>query len=278
MNIPVVTLNDGNTIPQLGLGVWQAKDGEEVKQAVLAAINTGYRLIDTAAIYGNEQGVGEAIRESGVAREDLFITTKLWNGDQGYDAAHKAFETSLEKLGLEYIDLYLIHWPVPEYGRYVETWKALEEIKASGRVKSIGVCNFNIDHLEKLLNESDVAPAVNQIELHPRLQQRELRDFCEAKGIHIESWSPIGGTGGDLLSDPTIKIIADKHSRSTAQVVIRWHIQLGLIVIPKSVHAERIKQNADVFGFELDNDDMAKISALNTDTRRGPDPATMNNH
>ncbi|MBI3889684.1 aldo/keto reductase [Candidatus Saccharibacteria bacterium] len=278
MNIPVVTLNDGNTIPQLGLGVWQAKDGDEVKQAVLSAIDAGYRLIDTAAIYGNEQGVGEAIRESGVAREELFITTKLWNGDQGYDSTYKAFEASLEKLGLEYIDLYLIHWPVPEYGKYVETWKALEEIKASGRVKSIGVCNFNIDHLEKLLAESDVAPAVNQVELHPRLQQRELRAFCESKGIHIESWSPIGGTGGDLLDDPTIKIIADKHSRSTAQVVIRWHIQLGLIVIPKSVHAERIKQNADVFDFELDNDDMAKISALNTNTRRGPDPATMNNH
>ncbi len=278
MNIPVVTLNDGNTIPQLGLGVWQAKDGSEVKQAVLSAINAGYRLIDTAAIYGNEQGVGDAIRESGVAREDLFITTKLWNGDQGYESAHKAFEASLEKLGLDYIDLYLIHWPVPEYDKYVETWKALEELKASGRVKSIGVCNFNVDHLEKLLNESDVAPAVNQIELHPRLQQRELRDFCESKGIHIESWSPIGGTGGDLLDDPTIKIIADKHSKSAAQIVIRWHTQLGLIVIPKSVHEERIKQNADVFDFELDNDDMAKISALNTDTRRGPDPATMNNH
>lgn len=278
MNIPQILLNDGTTIPQLGLGVWQAKDGAEVKQAVSSAINAGYRLIDTAAVYGNEQGVGEAIRESHVPREELFITTKLWNGDQGYDATYKAFETSLSKLGLDYIDLYLIHWPVPEFDKYVETWKAFEELKASGRVRSIGVCNFTIDHLERLLNESDVVPAVNQIELHPRLQQRELREFCEKNTIRVESWSPIGGSGGDLLDDPTITIIADKHKKSAAQIVIRWHVQLGLIVIPKSVHEERIIQNADVFDFELDNDDMAKISALNTDTRRGPDPATMNNH
>ena len=278
MDIPQIVLNDDNVIPQLGLGVWQAKDGEEVKQAVLSALKAGYRLIDTAAIYGNEEGVGKAIRESGVAREELFITTKLWNGDQGHDATLKAFDSSLEKLGLEYIDLYLIHWPVPQYGKYVETWKALGELKASGKVKSIGVCNFNIDHLEKILNESDIVPAVNQIELHPRLQQRELREFCENHGIKIESWSPIGGSGGDLLHDPTLQIIADKHKKSAAQIVIRWHIQLGLIVIPKSVHEERIVQNADVSNFELDNDDMAKISALNTDTRRGPDPATMNNH
>lgn len=278
MAIPTVILNDSNSIPQFGLGVWQAKDGDEVKQAVLAALKAGYRLIDTAAIYGNEQGVGEAIKESGIPREELFITTKLWNGDQGYDSALKAFNTSLEKLGLEYVDLYLIHWPVPEYDKYIESWKALEELRASGRAKSIGVCNFNIEHLERLLNESDVAPAVNQVELHPRLQQRELRDFCKEHSIQIESWSPIGGTGGDLLHDPTLQIIADKHSKSAAQIVIRWHIQLGLIVIPKSVHEERIIQNMDVFDFELDNDDMAKISALNTDTRRGPDPATMNNH
>lgn len=278
MVIPTVTLNDGAVMPQFGLGVWQAQDGDEVRRAILDALEAGYRLIDTAAVYGNEKGVGEAIRASNVPREELFITTKVWNGDQGYDSTLKAFDTSLQKLGLEYVDLYLIHWPVPEYDKYVETWKALEEIKASGRAKSIGVCNFNIEHLERLINETDSIPAVNQVELHPRLQQRELRDYCEQKGIQIESWSPIGGNGGDLLEDPTLQNIADKHDRSPAQIVIRWHIQLGLVVIPKSVHKERIIENAEVFDFELDNDDMAKISVLNTNSRRGPDPKTMNNH
>lgn len=278
MAIPLTTLNNGVEIPQLGLGVWQTKDGQEVIDSIHAAVNNGYRLIDTAAIYGNEEGVGEAIRTANVPREDLFITTKLWNSDQGYDATLQAFDKSMERLGLEYVDMYLIHWPVPRLDKYIDTWRALETIYKQGRAKAIGVCNFNVDHLEKLLRASKIKPAVNQIELHPRLQQRELRDYCEANGIRIESWSPIGGSGGDLLDDSTLTIIADKHHRSTAQIVLRWHIQLGLIVIPKSVHAERIQQNADVFDFELDNDDMAKISALNTDTRRGPDPATMNNH
>lgn len=278
MAIPLTTLNNGVEIPQLGLGVWQTKDGQEVIDSIHAAVDNGYRLIDTAAIYGNEEGVGEAIRTASIPREELFITTKLWNSDQGYDATLQAFDKSMERLGLEYVDMYLIHWPVPKLDKYIDTWKALETIYKQGRAKAIGVCNFNVDHLEKLLAASEIKPAVNQIELHPRLQQRELRDYCDANGIRIESWSPIGGTGGDLLDDPTLAIIADKHHKSTAQIVLRWHIQLGLIVIPKSVHAERIQQNADVFDFELDNDDMAKISALNTDTRRGPDPATMNNH
>ncbi|RYX78804.1 aldo/keto reductase [bacterium] len=278
MAIPLTTLNNGVEIPQLGLGVWQTKNGQEVIDSIHAAVDNGYRLIDTAAIYGNEEGVGEAIRAASIPREELFITTKLWNSDQGYDATLRAFDKSMERLGLEYVDMYLIHWPVPKLDKYIDTWRALETIYKQGRAKAIGVCNFNVDHLEKLLAASEIKPAVNQIELHPRLQQRELRDYCKANGIRIESWSPIGGTGGDLLDDPTLTIIADKHHKSTAQIVLRWHIQLGLVVIPKSVHAERIQQNADVFDFELDNDDMAKISALNTDTRRGPDPATMNNH
>lgn len=278
MTIPNRTLNDGTTIPQLGLGVWQTKNGEEVISAIHAAIDAGYRLIDTAAVYANEEGVGRAINTASVPREELFITTKLWNSDQGYESTLRAFDASLKRLQIDYVDLYLIHWPVPRLDRYVESWKALEEIKASGRAKSIGVCNFSIEHLERLLNESSIVPAVNQIELHPRLQQRELRDYCASKGIQVESWSPIGGTGGDLLDDTTIALIADKHHKTPAQVVLRWHIQLDLVVIPKSVHAQRIQQNTDVFDFELDNDDMAKISALNTDTRRGPDPATMNTH
>jgi diketogulonate reductase-like aldo/keto reductase len=277
IEIPKILLNNGIEMPQLGLGVYQA-NGQEVIDAVVAAIKTGYRLIDTAALYANEEEVGKGIKESGIAREELFITTKLWNSDQGYDSTLKAFDASLKRLDLDYVDLYLIHWPVPSQDKYIETWKAMEEIYESGRAKAIGVCNFHIEHLEKLLAHATVEPAINQIELHPRLSQKEIRQFCEDKGIMIESWSPIGGTGGDLLQDTTIVNIADKHERTPAQVVIRWHIQLGLIVIPKSVNPERIAQNADVFEFELDNDDMAKISALNTNMRRGPNPETMNAH
>jgi 2,5-diketo-D-gluconate reductase A len=277
MDTPQITLNDGNVMPQIGLGVWHTKDGAEVQTAVHAALDAGYRLIDTAALYGNEEGVGAAIASSKVPRNQIFVTTKLWNADHGRDNALRAFDASLERLGLDYLDLYLIHWPVPQQDKYVETWHALEKIKESGRVKSIGVCNFPIHELERLLTESETVPVVNQIELHPRLQQAELRAYCADRDIRIESWSPIGGTGGDLLSDPVLAKIAKKHNKSPAQVVIRWHIQLGLIVIPKSVHPERIQENLDVFNFELDNDDILAITGLNTDTRRGPDPSTYGN-
>ena len=273
-DIPHVTLNNGLSMPQLGLGVWQAR-GTEVVDAVTAAIDSGYRLIDTAAIYGNESEVGEAIRASSVAREELFVTTKLWNSDQGYDNAKRAFDKSLERLGLDYVDLYLIHWPAPKLDKYVETWQALEEIYESGRAKAIGVCNFHVQHLEKLMANAKVTPAINQIELHPRLAQHEIREYCVSKNIQVESWSPIGGSGGNLLNDPVIHDIASKHNRTAAQIIIRWHIQSGLVVIPKSVHVDRIKQNADVFDFALDDNDMKKIAQLNTGERRGPNPEKM---
>ncbi|MEU6658152.1 aldo/keto reductase [Streptomyces sp. NPDC046821] len=271
--VPPIILNNGVEMPQLGFGVWQVPD-DEAEKAVATALAAGYRSIDTAAIYGNEEGTGRAVAASGIDRDKLFVTTKLWNGDHGYDAALRAFDASLGKLGLDYVDLYLIHWPLPAKGTFVDTYKALEKIYEEGRAKAIGVSNFLPEHLERLLGETSVIPAVNQIELHPHLQQRASREFHGEQGIATEAWSPLG-SGKGLLEVPAIVAIAQKHGRTPAQIVLRWHVQLGNVVIPKSVTPSRIKENIDVFNFELDLEDIAAISALNEDRRLGPDPATF---
>lgn len=283
MKTPTIKLNNDELMPQLGLGVWKARDGDEVEAAVTAAIDAGYRLIDTAAIYGNEAGVGRAINKSNVPREDLFITTKLWNSDQGYDNTLIAFTRSLKLLGLDYVDLYLIHWPMPKTNKYLETWKAMEELQRMGKIKSIGVCNFPIAQLQDLIKHAEIKPVVNQIELHPYFPQHELRQFGKDNNIAIESWSPIGGSGGGggspvkdspLLSQPVLESIGAKYNKTPAQVVIRWHIQNNLVVIPKSVHKQRIIENLNVFDFKLSSDDMSSIDSLETGKRGGPDPAT----
>ncbi|WP_328394299.1 aldo/keto reductase [Streptomyces sp. NBC_00390] len=271
--VPSLTLNNGVSMPQLGFGVWQVPD-DEAARTVAAALEAGYRSIDTAAIYGNEEGTGRAIASSGIARDELFVTTKLWNSDQGYDSTLRAFDKSLERLGLEYVDLYLIHWPVPSKDAYVDTYKALEKIHADGRAKAIGVSNFLPEHLERLIAQTSVVPAVNQIELHPQLAQAASRAVHERHGITTEAWSPLG-QGRGLLEVPTIVAIAQKHGRTPAQVVLRWHLQLGNVVIPKSVTPSRIRENADVFDFELDADDLAAFAALDEGRRLGPDPATF---
>ncbi|WP_432081943.1 aldo/keto reductase [Streptomyces sp. WAC 04229] len=272
--VPPIILNNGVEMPQLGFGVWQVPD-DEAETAVVQALEAGYRSIDTAAIYGNEEGTGRALAASGVAREDLFVTTKLWNSDQGYDTTLRAFDASLAKLGLEYLDLYLIHWPMPAKERYVDTYKAFEKLLADGRVRAIGVSNFLPEHLERLTGETSVVPAVNQIELHPHLQQHASREVHAEQGIATEAWSPLG-SGKGILEIPAIVAIAQKHNRTPAQVVLRWHLQLGNVVIPKSVTPSRIKENIDVFGFTLDTEDLAAISALNEDRRLGSDPADVN--
>ncbi|MEW2103147.1 aldo/keto reductase [Streptomyces cellulosae] len=272
--VPPITLNNGVEMPQLGFGVWQVPDAE-AETAVAAALEAGYRSIDTAAIYGNEEGTGKAIARSGIPREDVFVTTKLWNSDQGYDSTLKAFDTSLAKLGLDYVDLYLIHWPTPARGLYVDTYKAFEKLLSDGRVRAIGVSNFLPEHLERLIGETSVVPAVNQIELHPHLQQTAAREYHAKQGIATEAWSPLG-SGKGILEIPAIVAIAQKHGRTPAQVVLRWHLQLGNIVIPKSVTPSRIQENIDVFGFALDDEDLAAISALNEDRRTGPHPAEFN--
>lgn len=271
---PTVSLDDGRAIPQVGLGVWQTPD-DGAAAAVSTAINAGYRHVDTAAVYENERGVGEGLRQSGVAREELFVTTKVWNADQGFDATLKAMDASLGRLGLDHVDLYLIHWPAPAKGLYVDTWRALVRLKEEGRAKSIGVSNFTAEHLDRLMAETGVTPVLNQIELHPRFQQRALRKAHAEQGIATESWSPLGQ--GKLLEDPVITKIAGKHGKTPAQVIIRWHIDNGLVVIPKSVTPSRIQANVDVFDFRLDEDDMAKIASLDAaDGRMGPDPMTAN--
>ncbi len=273
-DIPTVKLTNGVEMPQLGFGVFQVPD-DETTAAVETALDAGYRSIDTATIYGNEAGVGKALAESGIARDELFITTKLWNSEQGYDATLKAFDASLAKLGLEQLDLYLIHWPTPERDLYRDTWKAFEKLYADGRVRAIGVSNFQPAHLERLLDAGSVVPAVNQVEVHPYLTQAEVRAFDAKHGIATEAWSPLA-KGGDLLGEEAVKTLASKHGRTPAQVVLRWHLQLGNIVIPKSVTPSRIKENLDVFGFTLSEEDVASLSALERGLRTGPDPDTFN--
>jgi len=275
MTVPTIQLNDGHQIPQLGFGVFKVDPGE-AERIVSDALEAGYRHIDTAAIYGNEEGVGRAIASSGIPREELFITTKLWNGDQGTESAHRAIDTSLAKLGLDYVDLYLIHWPTPERDLYVESWRALEAIRDAGKSRSIGVSNFLVPHLTRLLAETDTVPAVNQIELHPTFQQRELRTWGAEHGTAIEAWGPLGQGKYDLFGMGPIQAAAEAHGVSPAQVVIRWHLQSGIIVFPKSNSAERIRSNFDVFGFELSADEMAAIDALDAGNRVGSHPDDVN--
>jgi 2,5-diketo-D-gluconate reductase A len=270
MSHPTLYLNDGAMMPQLGFGVWQVENSQAAS-VVREAIDAGYRSVDTAAIYRNEEGVGEAIRSTDVPRGDLFITTKLWNDDQGYDTTLKAFDASLKRLGLDHVDLYLIHWPAWKRDAYADTWRAFVKLKEEGRTKSIGVSNFQVTHLQRLFDETGVVPAVNQIELHPRFQQKALCDFHAEHGIATESWSPLGR--GALIDDPTIATLARKHGKTPAQIIIRWHLDNGLIVIPKSVTPSRIRENIDVFDFTLDAEDMRVIEKLDDkDGRTGPDP------
>ncbi|UYG97646.1 aldo/keto reductase [Cytobacillus firmus] len=261
-------LANGVNMPRVGLGVFKVEKEEELITAVKAAIEIGYRSIDTAAIYGNEEWVGEAIRQSGCNREELFITSKVWNSKQGYEAALKAFNTSLEKMGLEYLDLYLIHWPVE--GKYTETWRALEDLYKEGKIKAIGVSNFQISHLENLLKTAEIKPMINQIELHPKLTQTELRAFAAKHDMHIEAWAPL--MQGGLFENEILKKLAERYGKSIAQIVLRWHLQNGIIVIPKSTKPHRIEENADLFDFELSQQDMELIDSLNEDLRVGPDP------
>jgi 2,5-diketo-D-gluconate reductase A len=275
-DVPTLSLSAGTStveIPQLGFGVWQVPD-DEATPSVLTALEAGYRNIDTAAMYKNEAGVGRALAQSAVPREDVFVATKVWNGDHGAGATKAAFDASLDRLGIDVLDLYLIHWPAPKQDLYVETFATMLDLREAGRIRAVGVCNFNIDHLQRLQAETGEFPAINQVELHPYLQQRELRDFHAEHGIVTEDWSPLA-SGGDVLRDDTIRGIADAHGVTPAQAILRWHLQLGSVVIPKSVTPSRIVENFDVFGFELTDAEMDAIAGLDRGQRTGPDPATF---
>jgi methylglyoxal/glyoxal reductase len=268
----VAVLNNGVRIPWLGLGVWRAGNDDETETAVRTALELGYRSIDTAAAYENERGVGRAIRASGVPRDQIFVTTKLWNDDVRQGRAEAAFDESLQALGLDYVDLYLVHWPIK--GKIVEAWKTLEKLQRSGRVRAIGVSNHLVPHLEELLARAEIVPAVNQIEFHPYLQSPALVEYCRAKGIQVEAWSPLM-QAGPLLKDRTLTAIAQKHGKSLAQVILRWDIQRGVVTIPKSVKRHRLAENAEIFDFTLADDDMAEIAKLDRGQRAGPDPANF---
>ncbi|WP_454861602.1 aldo/keto reductase [Peribacillus frigoritolerans] len=266
------TLHNGVKMPWFGLGVFKVEEGPELVNAVKAAIKHGYRSIDTAAIYENEEGVGQGIREglkeAGISREDLFVTSKVWNADLGYESTIAAYEKSLQKLGLEYLDLYLIHWPVE--GKYKEAWRALETLYKEGKVKAIGVSNFQIHHLKDLMEDAEVKPMVNQVECHPRLTQKEVQAFCKEQGIQLEAWSPL--MQGELLDNEVLQAIATKHGKSVAQVILRWDLQNGIVTIPKSTKEHRIVENSTVFDFELTEEEMNQIDGLNQNHRVGPDP------
>jgi methylglyoxal/glyoxal reductase len=264
-------LLNGLEMPRLGLGVWRAKDGQETESAVLAALKAGYRSIDTASMYENEQGVGRAVRASGIPREQVFVTTKVWNNEQGYDSTLKAFRNSLNRLGMDYADLYLVHWPV--VGQYKETYRALEELYDQGLVRAIGVSNFNIHHLEDLMGSCRIKPMVNQVEMHPLHTQKKLFAFCRKEGIQLESWRPLMQGRLDL---PLIEELAAKYGKTPAQVVLRWHLQLGVVTIPKSTQEGRIRENTDLFDFELEPEDMNRIDELNQNQRFGADPDHFN--
>lgn len=271
-SIPSATLHDGIEIPQLGFGVFQVPP-ERTQAAVEEALAVGYRHIDTAAAYRNERGVGAALAASGIPREELFVTTKLWNSQQGHDSTVGAFEKSRARLGLEYVDLYLIHWPVPSEGRALDTWRAFERLHADGQLRTIGVSNFRIEDLEMLEREADIRPTINQVELHPHLPQAELRGYHREHGIATEAWSPLAQ--GELLANETIDAIATRHGKTPAQTILRWHLELGNVTIPKSVTPSRIRENFELFEFELSDDDMTEIAALDVGKRIGPDPATF---
>ncbi|UOE92040.1 aldo/keto reductase [Alkalihalobacillus sp. LMS39] len=266
------TLHNGVKMPWFGLGVYKVSNGDEAVLSVKEAISYGYRSIDTAAVYRNEEGVGEGIKQSGIERDQLFITSKVWNADQGFDTTLDAFDTSLQKLGLEYLDLYLIHWPVP--GKYKETWKALEKLYKDGRVRAIGVSNFHVHHLQDLIRDAEIKPMVNQIEYHPHLTQNEIHQFCKQEQIQVEAWSPL--KQGELLNNETITTIGNRYGKSPAQVILRWDLQNEVVTIPKSVNFTRIRENASIFDFTLTDEEMEQISSLNKNERIGPDPENFN--